>query len=964
MGMWTSIRELFTLPTLPESLAFTETEPRPIDQIIIEMSGRGAAPRVSRLEALTVPAIQRGRNLICSISTLPLIQLGPDRRQVRNPLFEQIDPDVPNVVTLAQTVEDLLFEAISWWRITAFDSAGFPVSAQHVDVTSVSVQPPSGRSPSPLPSGEDHRGASVWVDGIEVPSEQMIDFHSPNPGVLKACGRAIRRAILFEQSAAMYAEDPRPLDFFSPTESADPASDEDVAELLRKWREARRNSGTAYVPYALKYNPVDTPTPADLQLVELQKRVALDIANAIGLDPEDLGISTTSRTYQNAVDRRQDRINDVLSPYMRAITDRLSMGDVTRRGHKVAFDLDDYMRADPLTRVAYYKGMQELGTITDNEIREAENLPDLVGGDTVKVLPAPSKVAANGSASLNLSDDSQLTFADVPLSTFSVDTQSRTITGLAVPYNQVALNQGRKWRFSPGSLEYAEIGRVKLLRDHDRSQAVGRAIKLDETAEGLLATFKVARGVDGDRVLALAEDGVLDGLSVGVDIADAIPDTQNKGTYLVRRAVLREVSLTAMPAFDDSRVISVAASRDEGNTMTDNPTTEPQAQTAPAGGPDSAAMKEAFTRAFAEAFASAAPKPKEDIRQVVNITRTPAAFVQEPEPYVFDSKGNLRPGSHDFSTDLVHGLRDKDQAAYDRVMNFIQAQFDVQTTNVTGLNPNRQRPDMYVDQRSYRYPVWETINKGTLSDITPFVFPKFNSAASLVGAHTEGTEPSSGTFTATTQTVTPTAVSGKAKITREVWDQGGNPQVSNLIWRQMVKGWYEALEAAAVSVLDAATPTAIALTAGGGTTGQTLDQELTAAFAALQFVRGGFSMDSMFTQIDLYKALIAATDDSGRRLYPAIGPSNASGTTRSRFAAIDVNGVLALPAWALAATGSVVASSYLFDSEVVHGWATAPQRLDITNTEVAHVYIGIWGYKATAISDINGVREITYDPVP
>jgi hypothetical protein len=294
-------------------------------------------------------------------------------------------------------------------------------------------------------------------------------------------------------------------------------------------------------------------------------------------------------------------------------------------------------------------------------------------------------------------------------------------------------------------------------------------------------------------------------------------------------------------------------------------------------------------------------------------------------------------------------------------MEFVSAQFDVVGSNVDELNPTRQRPDLYVDQRAFRYPVWDAINKGTLPDVTPFTFPKFNSASGLVAAHSEGIEPSSGSFTTTGQTVTPTAISGKAKISRETWDQGGNPQISNLIWRQMLKGWYEALEAAAVAVLDAATPTAIDMSGTPGLADDDLDQALTSAFASLQFVRGGFSMNNLFAQIDLYKALVAATDDNGRRLYPALGPQNATGTVSGRFASLDINGVTALPAWALAATGTVAASSYLFDSDSVHGWASAPQRLDF-NIEVANVYIGIWGYKATAISDINGVREVIYDP--
>ncbi|MFJ8687191.1 hypothetical protein [Micromonospora wenchangensis] len=179
----------------------------------------------------------------------------------------------------------------------------------------------------------------------------------------------------------------------------------------------------------------------------------------------------------------------------------------------------------------------------------------------------------------------------------------------------------------------------------------------------------------------------------------------------------------------------------------------------------------------------------------------------------------------------------------------------------------------------------------------------------------------------------------------------------------MVRAWYEALEAAAVAVLDAATPTAIPLTAGGGTTGQTLASELTAAFASLQFVRGGFAMTDMFTQIDLYKALIAAKDNDGRPLFPALGPMNTNGQSRTRWGAVDVNGVTALPSWALAASGSVVASSYLFDRESVHGWASAPTRLEF-QYRVAYVDLAIWGYKAAAITDLSGVREITYDPVP
>jgi hypothetical protein len=60
----------------------------------------------------------------------------------------------------------------------------------------------------------------------------------------------------------------------------------------------------------------------------------------------------------------------------------------------------------------------------------------------------------------------------------------------------------------------------------------------------------------------------------------------------------------------------------------------------------------------------------------------------------------------------------------------------------------------------------------------------------------------------------------------------------------------------------------------------------------------------------------------------------------------------------------------------VHGWATAPQRLEFPGTAavtaedpvgsyapVAMVDLAIWGYKAFANSDIGGVRQVIYDTV-
>src|SRR6187402_1566091 len=104
MGMWDWLGRMMGLPVQ----TFSESAPMPIDQAFYEMR-HGAAARVTRGEALSVSAVQKGRNLICSIGSLPLLTKDASNRMVRNPLLEQIDLNVANVVTMTQTVEDLLF---------------------------------------------------------------------------------------------------------------------------------------------------------------------------------------------------------------------------------------------------------------------------------------------------------------------------------------------------------------------------------------------------------------------------------------------------------------------------------------------------------------------------------------------------------------------------------------------------------------------------------------------------------------------------------------------------------------------------------------------------------------------------------------------------------------------------------------------------------------------------------------
>jgi hypothetical protein len=274
------------------------------------------------------------------------------------------------------------------------------------------------------------------------------------------------------------------------------------------------------------------------------------------------------------VDRKQDKVNRVYAPYMRAITDRLSMGDVTRRGYAPQFDLTDYLKSDPVTQAAYWKALKDMGVTDEKEIRGWAGL----SGPPPKAAPAPAPAlpaASTARAGQRFDGDGpafcfHATDFAAPPAAPTVDQAARTITGLAVPYNAVADKFGLKYSFKPGSLEYSEPARMPHLMDH--STPVGFHRSVTDGPAGPVVALAVLDGPEGspakaqrDQLLYDAEHGLYSGLSVGVDF-DMDPESGDveydaeTGVYNVVRATWRETSTTYLPAFDDARVTTVAAS--------------------------------------------------------------------------------------------------------------------------------------------------------------------------------------------------------------------------------------------------------------------------------------------------------------------------------------------------------------------------------------------------------------------
>jgi HK97 family phage portal protein/HK97 family phage prohead protease len=993
VSLWSSIRALFSADASP--LTFDAPS---IDNVVVYAdSGATFFPgqddwtapvyRVDRRRAMQCASVVKARDAICTtIGSLPLFVMGKDFQRMPRELLEQPERGRARSVTMTRLVEDLLFEGHGWWRVVERDYTGYPTKVVRLDPRTVTIR--EGSRVFYRPDGTPQGTAE-----IELTDAEVIHFESPKDPLLQSAARAIRTLAALDVAESNAASSPASRGFFYPKEGYDPApvpTEDDpepaanaaVEQMLADVVEARRRGVDIYLPAAVGYESL-TYSPQEQALAEARNSAVLELARFTGLDPSDLAADPGDgggMTYQNIQDKRRAFIDGPCAGFVTAIQDRLSLGDVTPRGQLVRLDVAQYERADMSGRLEEYQLMRQLGLIDREEILRREELPTptedpMPAAAPAAVEPGRPRLAIAASAddvhtfSETPGDGVTLGFASDPV---AVDVEARTIRGLAVPWDQVAVKNGRRFSFSRGSVAWPEdIRRVKVLRDHNRAAAVGRVVELTEDETGLHAVLKIARGPAGDEVLALAEDGVLDGLSIGVTgqfERRAGIDRPGPG-----RAQLAEVTLTGFPAFDSARISSVAASTDDpevtlSGTDTQQPDTAPAPDTIPT--PPTTQFSADDFAAFQEFMAArqqAGPEVVPAVPEGVTLS------VDEALPYAFDAdRGFLTGGEYDFASDLWASSRG-DRDASQRVLGFMgdALEFAVTTTNAAALNPSKQRPDLYVDQRQYQYPLWAAVRKESLTEITPIVLPKYNAHSGLVAAHTEGTEPAAGSFSVTSQTITPGALSGKAEITRELYDQSG-PRVSNLIWQKMLQGWFEALEAKVVATLVAAAAsiTDITLTTAGAN--KALSGEFAAAVAALQYIRGGYTFDVLAAQIDLYTKLATAVSDTGEPLFPQIAPNNRNGNAASKFASMNVHGVDVFPEWALAATGTVAASSWLIDRSSVWAAASAPNRLDWnfgatvqTNniTQLAYVTVGIWGYSACAILDTAGLRELIYDPV-
>lgn len=345
---------------------------------------------VTRREAMRVPAVRRARAVIAGTIGGMTWQCRRGHDLIDRQLLSQPDPNTTAQYVFTWTVDDLLFYGVSWWLVTDRDAEGFPRHVERLVRERVRVEQSEG---------------VVYVDGRRRDDRDVIRFDGPDEGVLEYGATTLKTCLLLEAAVRKFARLDVPLGFLRPAEGAqelsatpgsgapdDPSDDRsEIDVLLDEWENARSRRSTAFLNRAVEYETVMFDA-SRIELAAARQHQAAEVARLTNLPPRYVNAPQASgMTYTNTESDRRDLLDTSLDQYVTAIAQRLSMGDVTPRGQRVAPDIFSWLRGDTREVVEAGSTAVAAGIMSPEEVRtEWLGMPAGAPGVPAPASPDPS----------------------------------------------------------------------------------------------------------------------------------------------------------------------------------------------------------------------------------------------------------------------------------------------------------------------------------------------------------------------------------------------------------------------------------------------------------------------------------------------------------------------------------------------------------------------------------------------
>jgi HK97 family phage prohead protease len=435
----------------------------------------------------------------------------------------------------------------------------------------------------------------------------------------------------------------------------------------------------------------------------------------------------------------------------------------------------------------------------------------------------------------------KFTAVPVTLDAAAGEDAPRTITGIAVPWDTVAIvSGGEKVMFKRGAFDL-NAKPARLLENHD-GRPIGIVSELVDLDNGLGFSATFARSKAADDVVELIQMSAYDSVSVG-----AVPKKfkfDKNGVMIVSSADLQELSVVSVPAFADAIIEKIAASEPDPEEVEEE-ATEPQ--------PDTSLQEETMSQET-QVEASA-----------------PDAIPTSP---IFASakKNFTMPSAAEYiSAAFVGG--DQWRAMSEGIR---AAAPDVITSDIPGVLPLPIVSPVY-NNFIGRRPVIDAIGaKAMPQGGKVFIRPEVTTHTSIGNQATENTALTQGTFVITDNQVTKGTYGGYVTLSEQSidWSQ---PEIISLVLDDMARIYANATDnVAADNLASGATVTRNFASASGADPAYWVEWIYGAASTILSSSNGNLPTH-LFLAPNVWASLSSLSDTADRPLFPNVGPMNAFG---------------------------------------------------------------------------------------
>lgn len=524
----------------------------------------------------------------------------------------------------------------------------------------------------------------------------------------------------------------------------------------------------------------------------------------------------------------------------------------------------------------------------------------------------------------------------------AADTERRIVSGLVAPYGEVGHTSAGPVVFERGSIAIPDATKIKLLSQHQQDKPVGRAISFSDSTEGVYGSFRLSMSSRGQDALTLAQENLVSGLSVGVDVTASKP----MGDYLlVTAAVLKEVSLVESPAFTSASVDEIMAARAaiEAATSTKEKTTT-----------ISTTIVEIETETESEEAVTTAPEntPEETpVDTPVEAEKVEAAR-KIIRPSVLDSQ-RVRTPIVSMATYTEHKI--KAALGNDDSKLYVTAADDSFSTN-PAFNPTQYLTEFVTNTR-FGTPAIDACSQGTLptSGMTISVPSLVTSAGGGSGvAPTVTVEAEAGAVSNTgmvTEYLTGTVnkYAGMNTISVELLERS-DPNFYAELTQQLQNAYLTTIDTTVLAAL---------VTAGTNSTATTADSDGIISYAseaaALVYKNTGYFAQNYIGNAAQWQLLMGAVDSTKRPIYNAIQPMNAAGQVGPQSIRGNVLGLDLYVDKNFAATTVDDNSAIILAPEAFTVYRSPQAYMSVNVVSNLQVQVAIYGFMSTIAKMPNGI---------